>query len=82
MSEHRETCQPGTVLPTPLYLSHRLEHVHHEHRIRDIPLVVAKEEFRNFLKQLLGYGDFVLSYVPYEYMIAATVTLTKNPLAL
>lgn len=52
-------------------------------RIRDIPLSVKQEDFKDFLKQLLGYDDFILSYVYCEYMITATVTLTNGePLAL
>jgi len=47
-------------------------------RIRDIPLSVTEEEFRNYLKALLGYDDFVLSFVSGDHKITATVTLTSG----
>jgi len=47
-------------------------------RIRDIPLSVTEEEFRNYLKALLGYDDFVLSFVSDKRKITAAVTLTSG----
>ena len=47
-------------------------------RIRGIPLFVTEEEFRSYLKELLGYDDFVLSFVSDKRKITAAVTLTSG----
>jgi len=43
-------------------------------RIRGIPLSVTESDFRKHLEGLLGYSDFVLSFVPYGHEVVATVT--------
>ncbi|KAI5842039.1 hypothetical protein BZA05DRAFT_380199 [Tricharina praecox] len=47
-------------------------------RISSIPLHVTKDDFRPYLKELLGYDDFVFSLVPTKFYAVATVTLTKG----
>ena len=47
-------------------------------RISAIPLCVTKDEFRTYLKELLGYNEFILSLVRSESYTIATVTLTKG----
>ena len=47
-------------------------------RICAIPLSVTENEFRIYLKDLLGYEGFILSFVCSESYTVATVSLTEG----
>ncbi|KAI5844898.1 hypothetical protein BZA05DRAFT_408884 [Tricharina praecox] len=47
-------------------------------RIPNIPPSVTEQDFRKYLGGILGYPDFMLSYVPDETNITATITPTKG----
>jgi len=47
-------------------------------RIGSIPPGVTEDEFRTYLKALLGYDGFILSFVSSESYTTATITLTDD----
>jgi len=47
-------------------------------RVGSIPLSVTEEEFRAYLERLLGYDDFLLSFVRFKDYTVATLTLTQG----
>jgi len=73
----RQSPAPGLRLAPPNQAPHTQPRIR-TLRISAIPLCVTEDDFRTYLKELLGYDDFILSLVPSQYYAVATVTLTKG----